>query len=66
MQKLRREAAGKFGVSCWHIDEHESEAMWQLYTAAGQGIAIESTKARLESALGGDGIIVDQDPMGRG
>ena len=34
--------------------------MWQLYTAGGQGIAIESTKARLESALKGDGIIVDQ------
>jgi hypothetical protein len=34
--------------------------MWQLYTAAGQGIAIESTKDRLEAALSGDGIIVDQ------
>jgi hypothetical protein len=57
---LRREATSRFGVSCWHINEHESEAMWQLYTAAGQGVAIESTKARLEAALGGDGIIVDQ------
>ena len=34
--------------------------MWQLYTAAGQGVAIESTKARLEGALRGEGIIVDQ------
>lgn len=34
--------------------------MWQLYTAAGQGIAIESTKARLEGALKGDGIHVDR------
>jgi hypothetical protein len=33
--------------------------MWQLYTAAGQGIAIESTKASLESALNADGINVD-------
>lgn len=49
-----------FGVNCWHINEHESEAMWQLYTAAGQGIAIESTKARLEGALKGDGIHVDR------
>ncbi len=60
VQKLRREATDNFGVSCWHINEHESEAMWQLYTAAGQGIAIESTKAKLESALRGEGIIVDQ------
>jgi hypothetical protein len=59
VQKLRREATGKFGVSCWHINEHESEAMWQLYTTAGQGVAIESTKARLERALRGEGIIVD-------
>jgi hypothetical protein len=57
---LRRLETHFLGVSCWHINEHESEAMWQLYTAMGQGIAIESTKARLEGALGNDGIIVDQ------
>ena len=22
VQKLRREATGKYGVSCWHINEH--------------------------------------------
>jgi hypothetical protein len=59
-QQLLRETNAKFGVNCWHINKGESEAMWRLYTAAGQGIAIESTKARLESALKGDGIIVDQ------
>jgi hypothetical protein len=57
---LRRVATRNFGVSCWHINEHESEAMWQIYTVAGQGIAIESTKAKLEGALGGNGIVVDQ------
>jgi hypothetical protein len=60
IHKLRRDAASNFGVSCWHINEHESEAMWQLYTAAGQGVAIESTKARLEGALKGQGIVVDR------
>jgi hypothetical protein len=60
LRRLLQEVNSKFGVNCWHINEHESEAMWQLYTAAGQGIAIESTKARLEGALKGDGIIVDQ------
>ncbi len=59
-QLLLRETNSKFGVNCWHINEHESEAMWQLYTAAGQGIAIESTKDRLEGALKGDGINVDR------
>lgn len=60
LQQLLRETNAKFGVNCWHTNEGESEAMWRLYTAAGQGIAIESTKARLESTLKGDGIIVDQ------
>jgi hypothetical protein len=59
LQSVLPEVNRKFGVSCWHINEHESEAMWQLYSAAGQGIAIESTKARLEDALKGDGIHVD-------
>jgi hypothetical protein len=59
-QRTLRAATAKFGVNCWHINEGESEAMWQLYTAAGQGIAIESTKERLECALKGDGINVDQ------
>jgi hypothetical protein len=60
LQTLLREANSKFGVSCWHINEHESEAMWQLYTAAGQGIAIESTTERLEAGLRGDGIVIDR------
>ena len=40
----------KFGASCWHINEGESEAMWRLYGATGAGIAIESTSERLEAA----------------
>ncbi len=60
LQSVLPEVNRKFGVSCWHVNEHESEAMWQLYSAAGQGIAIESTKARLEGALKGDGIHVDR------
>lgn len=34
-------------VSCWHRNEHESAAMWRLYTTRGQGIAINTTYARL-------------------
>jgi hypothetical protein len=60
MQQLLRDTNAKFGVSCWHINEGESAAMWQLYAAAGSGIAIEATRARLEGALRGDGINVDQ------
>jgi hypothetical protein len=52
MRGARKEAAMKFGVSCWHDNEHESEAMWKLYSASGQGIAIESTVEQLRASLG--------------
>ena len=51
MRQLLRETNDKFGASCWHINEGESEAMWRLYGPTGAGIAIESTRARLEAAL---------------
>ncbi len=60
MLQLLRETNAKFGATCWHINDHESEAMWQLYGPAGNGIAIESTQARLESAMQGDGIHIDR------
>jgi hypothetical protein len=39
------------GVICWHINEHESDAMWKLYSSKGQGIAIESTVQQLREAI---------------
>lgn len=38
-------------LSCWHIEDHESVAMWKLYSDLGKGVAITSTPARLASAL---------------
>ncbi len=55
LERLRRpihkEVISKFGVSCWHEGEHESDAMWKLYSGGGQGIAIESTVGQLRRAL---------------
>lgn len=34
-------------VSCWHANEHESEAMWRLYGGGASGIAVQSTYSRL-------------------
>jgi hypothetical protein len=47
-----RKTASGFGVSCWHESEYESEAMWKLYAASGQGIAIESTIGQLRACFG--------------
>jgi hypothetical protein len=45
------EVNAKFGVSCWHESAHESDAMWRVYSASGQGIAIESTVGQLRACL---------------
>lgn len=39
-------------VSCWHMNEYESAAMWRLYTSEGQGIAVQSTFKALTECLG--------------
>jgi hypothetical protein len=56
----QREATMRFGVNCWHRCEYESEAMWKLYSASGQAVAIESTIGQLRASLGSrEGIIIE-------
>lgn len=44
----RPSAAGMIGVNCWHLSEHESAAMWQVYSPRDSpGIVIQSTFDRL-------------------
>lgn len=38
-------------ISCWHIEDHESVAMWKLYSDLGKGVAITSTPQKLSSSL---------------
>lgn len=38
-------------ISCWHMNEHESDAMWQLYLRDGKGIAIQTTLDRLQNSF---------------
>jgi hypothetical protein len=38
-------------ISCWHINQFESDAMWKLYSYSGQGIAIQSSYYRLLTSL---------------
>lgn len=51
-------------VSCWHMNDHESDAMWKLYAATNQAIAVRSTFSKLKQCLrshhqppGGDPIL---------
>jgi hypothetical protein len=34
-------------ISCWHMNEHESAAMWKLYSSSNEAICIRSTYRRL-------------------
>jgi len=56
-----KQVVSKFGVCCWHEGEHESDAMWKLYSASGQGIAVESTIGQLRTSLGNrEGLQIDR------
>ena len=41
-------------INCWHMNEHESAAMWKLYLKSDEGIAIQSTYRRLKEAITDD------------
>ena len=38
-------------VSCWHINDVESAAMWRLYAVTSQAVALQSTYERLRGCL---------------
>jgi hypothetical protein len=38
-------------VNCWHMSDHESDAMWRLYARARRGIAIRSTVGDVKECL---------------
>lgn len=40
-------------LNCWHMSDYESAAMWGMYVANGQGVAIRSTYSRLSESLTG-------------
>ncbi|MBK3519334.1 hypothetical protein [Carboxylicivirga marina] len=38
-------------INCWYKSEHESDAMWKLYSSNSYALAIQSTREKLESCL---------------
>jgi hypothetical protein len=40
--------------NCWHVNDHESAAMWKLYLKTNEGICIQSKFNLLEESLKGD------------
>lgn len=42
------------GVSCWHLNDFESAAMWDLYLKSGEGIAIKTNVEKLIDGINGE------------
>lgn len=38
-------------MNCWHMNEHESAAMWKLYLKSDEGIAVQSRYEKLRDCL---------------
>jgi len=48
--QIKKEARSHL-INCWHVNEHESDAMWKLYSSNRQSIAIQSTIGRLKGCF---------------
>lgn len=46
-----RQMVPTYCVNCWHMNEHESAAMWKLYSSSNEAICIRSTYRRLRQCL---------------
>nr|WP_320189844.1 hypothetical protein [uncultured Desulfobacter sp.] len=47
----KQEERKNFYINCWHMNEYESAAMWELYGIRGQSIAIQSSYRTLRELL---------------
>jgi len=44
-------------INCWHMNEHESAAMWNLYTKTNESICIQSTFEILYECVGDEAYV---------
>lgn len=51
IRRASREYSKEIFVSCWHINQFESAAMWKLYLKSNDGIAIQSTYGKLRTLI---------------
>lgn len=51
MQAMTRAMVTNTAISCWHMGEHESAAMWDLYLRSRNGVAVRSTLRRLKASF---------------
>jgi hypothetical protein len=49
--EMPKKVRSEFYVSCWHMNDEESQAMWKLYTSHDESICVRSTYQTLAEAL---------------
>lgn len=48
---IGQEFKKRLGISCWHMNNYESAAMWKLYLKTNEGVAIQTTYGRFVESL---------------
>jgi len=48
--QIKKEARSHL-INCWHVSDHESDAMWKVYSSNKQSIAVQSTIGRLKGCF---------------
>jgi hypothetical protein len=53
--RIRQSYANRksYFVNCWHANEHESSAMWDIYSSKEEGLAIVTSPKSIHEALNG-------------
>jgi len=51
MSKFCKNLPKAAALNCWHMNEHESAAMWKIYLESNEGMAIQSTYKKLRDSL---------------
>jgi hypothetical protein len=52
LDRMRQYIFDRAFVNCWHMNPHESDAMWKLYSQGGNNIVIRSTFRKLRETIG--------------
>jgi hypothetical protein len=51
-ERFRQYIFDRAFVNCWHMNPHESDAMWKLYSHGGNNLVIRSTFRKLRETIG--------------
>ena len=51
MGKINKHWPKYNAINCWHMNDHESAAMWKLYLKSNEGIAVQSTYETLRDSI---------------